>query len=70
MNFLQTFFGSFAKGMAREMIKAALAEAITASTLEIDKAKGCTAEQKQWMKNGVALLVERLDALVTTKLAQ
>lgn len=70
MNFMKTFFGSFAKGMAREMIKAALAEAITASVAEIDKHSGSTAEEKQWMKNGITLLVERLDALVTTKLAQ
>jgi U3 small nucleolar ribonucleoprotein component len=70
MNWFKGFFSGFAKGMAREMIKAALAEAITVAHQEIDKAGNTSAEEKQWMKNGVALLVERLDALVGSKFAQ
>jgi hypothetical protein len=70
MNWFSSFFSGFAKGMAREMVKAALAEAITSAHQEIDKASGTSAEEKQWMKNGTALLIARLDALVTTKLAQ
>ena len=70
MNFFSGFFKGFAKGMAREMIKAALAEAITQAHVEIDKHAGTSPEEKQWMKNGVAMMVERLDALVASKLTQ
>jgi len=70
MNWVSGFFAGFAKGMAKEMVKAALAEAITTSHLEIDKQSSVSAEEKQWMKNGVALMVDRMDVLVTTKLAK
>ena len=66
-SFWSSFFSGFAKNLAMQMLEAALAEALTQVHTEIDNVPGTSDEEKAWMKKGVGLIVERLNARLANK---
>jgi len=67
MGFWSGFLKSLWSSTAKEMVNAAIAEAIVKVNAEID-ARNITNDEKDHLKAGVVLLVARVQALIAKKL--